>query len=349
MGETALKLARHAELLDLEHTVKLDQETLVLPLVRQPTVEEIAKLATALGEIVPSQETFEPKTRITKSLEELLEEKLPPSLLASLPNSFDIVGDIAIVEFPHELSDHENLVADALMEANHALKAVFAKAGPVAGPERVRTLRHLAGEDRTTTIHREFGCRFMVDLSKVYFSPRLSNEHNRVAEQVQAGECVVDMFAGVGPFTILIAKRLKDAEVNAVDANPEAVKLIRENIRLNKPKATIKVWEGDARNVVEEFEGRASRVIMNLPSAAKDYVATACRALRSKGGILHYYTFSEGLDYSDRAITELEQALASAGWRLTEKIGTRAVRGVAPMQWQVVVDAKVHPDSVSAR
>lgn len=343
-GETALKLLTRTGLLDRNSKIRPERETLVLPLVRQPSPDEVKSVKEQLGKVLIGQDEFEPKTKSVQSLEEILDDRLSPSLLASLPASFDIIGDIAVVELPPELLAHAKVVGEGILRVHKNVRAVFAKAGAVSGSDRIRPLRHLAGEERTTTIHKEFGCRFKVDLAKAYFSPRLSHEHQRIAGLVEPAERVVDLFAGVGPFSILIAKRLGDVEIDAVDSNPEAVRLIEENIRLNKPKGKVRVWAGDARDVVERnLTGKASRVIMNLPSAAKEYVDAACKALHPKGGILHYYTFAEGLDYEEKAVNELEEALASHYWRMVEKIGVRAVRGVAPLHWQVVVDARVAP------
>ncbi len=293
----------------------------------------------ALGE-----EEFEVKTPNVLSLEDLLADKLPPNLLGALPASYDIIGDLAVVDFAPELSAHEKLVAEAILKIHKNLRGVFAKAGAVSGTNRIRALRHVAGEARTVTVHKEFGCRFKLDIAKAYFSPRLSREHHLVAEMVLPGENVVDMFAGVGPFSIMIAKRLENVEVDAIDSNPEAVRLIEENVRLNKPKGKVRAWAGDAREVVEgNLAGKASRVIMNHPSAAREYVDAGLKALRQEGGTLHYYTFSEGLDYEAKAMTELGKALTACGWAMKEKAGARTVRGVAPMQWQVAIDATVVP------
>lgn len=343
-GENALRLLAEMKLFDQKARIRLEGETLLLPLLRKPSSAEATHIRTQIGPVLVSQDAFEPKTRTFQSLEEALEDRLPPSLIASLPGSFDVIGDIAVVEFPPELSRHERIVAEGILKVHKNLRGVFARAGPVSGVDRVRPLRHLVGDMRTTTVHREFGCRYKVDLSKAYFSPRLSTEHQRVAESVEPGECVVDMFAGVGPFSILTVKTRGDVVVHAVDSNPEAVWLLEENVRLNRLEGKVTVWAGDARAIVERnLIGKASRVIMNLPSVAKEFVDVACKALRTDGGILHYYTFADGLDYAEKALAELEQALSSCSWRLKTKIGVRAVRGVAPMRWQVVVDARVAP------
>jgi tRNA (guanine37-N1)-methyltransferase len=152
------------------------------------------------------------------------------------------------------------------------------------------------------------------------------------------------MFAGVGPFSILIAKRLNDVQLHAIDANPEATKLIGENVRMNKVQDRIKVWTGDARAVVKNnLLGLSTRVIMNHPSEAKEFLEPACETLKRDGGIVHYYTFADGLDSESKARKELSTAADNSGWKIEKTITTHKVRGVAPMKWQVVVDAKLAP------
>src|SRR5438552_14740080 len=145
----------------------------------------------------------------------------------------------------------------------------------------------------THTTHKTYGCLFGVDLSKAFFSPRLSTEHQRVVQMVEKGERVVDMFAGVGPFSILIAKKVGDVRVDAIDANPQAVELLQENVRANKVEEKVHVHLGNAREVIrKELTQIASRVIMNHPSASKEFIKAACDALRPSGGVIHYYTFT---------------------------------------------------------
>ena len=284
---------------------------------------------------------FEQRSWRPRNLQEALRDKVPLETLAELPKSFDMVGDIAILEFTPFLVPFENTVAQAILQTNSNVKAVYAKTGPIVGPERIRPLRHIAGEVRTTTVHKEYGCFFKVDLSRAFFSPRLSTEHQRIAQQVAEGERVVDMFAGVGPFSIMIAKRVKNVVVDAIDSNPAAAELIRENARINKVGSKVNVHSGDAREVVRQLGRDATRIIMNHPSASRDFVAVACDALVSLGGALHYYTFAEGADPETRARRELEDALSETESLIREIRAVRKVREVAPMNWQIVIDAEI--------
>src|SRR5437870_3131961 len=135
----------------------------------------------------------------------------------------------------------------------------------------MRPLRYIAVENRTHTIHKEYGCLFEVDLSKAFFSPRLSTEHQRVVQMVEKGERVVDMFAGVGPFSILIAKKVGDVRMDAIDANPQAIELLQENVRANKVEAKVHVHLGDAREVIrKELTQITSRVLKQSHHVSRD-------------------------------------------------------------------------------
>ncbi|MEK6987582.1 MAG: tRNA (guanine-N1)-methyltransferase, partial [Candidatus Thermoplasmatota archaeon] len=161
---------------------------------------------------------------------------VPERLRPSLPTSFDVIGDIAVLKIPEELLPHRTEIAEAILAWNSKVKVVAQDHG-VSGELRVRRLEILAGEDRTTTVHVEYGLRYRADVARAYFSPRLATERLRVTEQVRPGEIVADPFAGVGPYAILIAKRRRPTRVHASDANPVAVDLLRQNVAANRAQA----------------------------------------------------------------------------------------------------------------
>src|SRR6266849_7308892 len=343
-GESAIQILSKLNLLSRKLAPQTTGDMLHVPLSRAPRPEEQKKLDRALGKQTLSKEKFPSTSPAVGSLEEVLARQLPSSIVSLVSKSFDVIGDIAVIELSPATEPFEKNIAEALMKVHKNVKTVCSKAGPITDNQRLRPLHHVLGPNRTETIHKELGCRFKIDISKAFFSPRLSAEHWRVAEQVLPGECVIDMFAGVGPFSVLIAKRLNDVQVHAIDANPEAAKLIGENVSMNKVQDRIRVWSGDARVVVKNnLAGVATRVIMNHPSQAREFLEPAYNALRRDGGIVHYYTFAEGADSELRARKELAGALDNSGWRVEKVMATRKVRGVAPMKWQVVVDVKLAP------
>jgi len=272
-------------------------------------------------------------------LSEALKGRLPGELLAKVPRSYDIVGHIAIVELQSELEPYASLIGEALMEIHRNVETVLAKASPVAGEYRVRRFKLIAGKPETETLHREHGCLLRLDVAKTYFSPRLSFEHARVAGQVKPGETVLDMFAGVGPFSILIAKKVGNVKVYAVDANPEAYRYLYENVRLNRVEGKVTPILGDVRRLAEsKLKGlKFDRVIMDLPERAYEYLPEALKLSRGEA-VLHYYCFAGS---RDEALKGLRENLSRLNVEAYDVLGVRLVREAAPRRWQVAVDVKL--------
>jgi len=261
----------------------------------------------------------------------LFEDKLPPHLLASLPRAIEFVGEIAIVEIPPELDAYKKTIGETVLELHKNVKTVLAKAGAVSGAHRVREFHVIAGEPKTETVHKEHGCRYYVDLASAYFSARLSYEHKRVSSHVENNETIIDMFAGVGPFSILIAKTHERVKIYAVDVNPYAVELLRKNVRLNRVEDKVYPLLGDARQIVEErLGGVADRVIMNLPEKAIEFVDVACKALKPKGGILHFYSFVDASTSFEDVKLCFIATVEKSGRTVDTTLFSRFVRETAP-------------------
>ena len=341
-GQYAISLATKHMIIDRQLEIQNYANFVYIPLIRQPSAEEFAELQVQVPDFSLQLHKFPEKRKQSKTVTEVLEGHLPPHLMASLPKALDVIGDIAIVEVPSELENHEELLGAAILEAHKNLRTVLAKAGAVSGEYRLRDFEVIAGEPRTNTIHKEFGCSYQVDLAKAYFSPRLSHEHQRVASLVQQGETIVDLFAGVGPFAVLIAKNHKDVKVYAVDLNADAVELLRTNIRLNRVENRVFPIIGDARLMVNaKLRGVSNRVIMNLPEKAIKFVDVACKALKPEGGLLHFYSFIHKPDSLDALKARFAEAVANSGRHVGRFILAKPVRETAPYTCQVVLDAEI--------
>jgi len=278
------------------------------------------------------------------NLKALLSDTLTPEELKFLYRSYDIVGDIAIIQVPNPLKQHTKAIAKTVMQINKSVKTVLHQVTPVSGDLRLRKLEWIVGDRKTETLHKEYGCFFRIDLAKCYFSPRLSFERMRTAQLVQAGEVVINMFAGVGCYSIIIAKHSKAEKVYSIDINPAAVEYIEENSRLNKVEDRVVPLEGDAKAVVnEKFQNTADRVLMPLPEKAYEYLDCAVFALKPMGGCVHYYDFEHA--------TKNENPVEKVKVKLSEKLqilnvdfetsSSRVVRTTGPRWYQVVVDVKV--------
>jgi tRNA (guanine37-N1)-methyltransferase len=277
---------------------------------------------------------------------ELLSETLSPEELSHVYGSFDIVGDIAVIRLTKASEKNAKKIADAVMKVHGNVKTVLAQTSAISGDFRLRRLTYISGENRTRTVHRESGCLFAVDLESCYFSPRLSHERARIASLVQPGETVVNMFAGVGCFSIVIARHVKSAKVYSIDANPEAFRFMTENIRLNRVYAKVIPVLGDARTVIEsQLSHNADRVLMPLPEKAFDYLPWAVSALKPSGGWIHVHTFEHAAkteNPAEKAKQKVTEALGKLGTSF-EVPFIRVVRSTGPNWWQLVADVHLPP------
>ncbi len=232
--------------------------------------------------------------------------------LQHLRTSFDIVGDIAIIKVPEELEHRKDVIADAVLEQHRNVNTVLRKTGERTGEFRTATYELLNG-DSTETIHKEHGCRLKLDPTTVYFSERLGHERERVMTQVDPGETVIDMFAGIGPFSVLIARNADPEHVYAFEKNPEAAHYLKENVQLNSVADTVDAYEGDVRDELpEHVNGEADRVLMNLPGSADRFIDLAIKHTR-RDGIIHYYTFVAKDDLDEGAATEIQELFREHG------------------------------------
>ena len=342
LGSKAILVMRNLKLSNSQLTVKRERDYVIIPLYRVPTTKETKVLKTLLQETEITLDRFEKrKIRKAKTLRMILEDKLSPQLLAKLPRSMDIIGQVAIIEVPPELEGYEKLLGETVIEIHRNVKTVLAKAGAVSGEHRLRKFKTIAGTGETETTYREHGCTYILDLAKVYFSPRLSQERWRIAQKVRGGEVVIDMFTGVGPFSILIAKKNCDVKVYAIDVNPIAIKFLNRNIDANKVGNVCPIL-GDAKEVIENtLAGQADRAIMNLPERAIEFVDVACKALKPSGGIIHYYGFESESDGLEKTKESLIKAVFQAGRKVKTVLDYRFVRQTAPYEWQIAVDALI--------
>jgi len=278
-----------------------------------------------------------------RDVKALLAGKLDPHEIKFLYRSCDIVGDVAVIRTPESLKQHSKLIAEAVMQTHKRVKTVLRQTSPVSSDHRLRQLEWVAGERKTETLHKEYGCLLKVDLEKCYFSPRLSYERMRIARQVQPREVVVNMFAGVGSYSIIIAKHSEAEKVYSIDINPAAIQYMQQNIQLNKLQKRVVPLLGDAGEVIpKELLGVSERVLMPLPEKAYEYLKYAVMALKPSGGHIHYYDFQHAKEDEnpvEKVKARVSQKLRSLGVNHEVLFG-RVVRTVGPNWFQVVIDVE---------
>ena len=276
---------------------------------------------------------------MTRMLKSALRGILDAGECEEIVSAFDQIGDIIIVRIPDSLLQRKEIIGRTLLQEVKTARSVFYQSSAVRGDFRTRSLEILAGEDRTETAYRESGCRFTVDVENAFFSPRLSTERGRIAGLVTDGETILNMFAGIGMFSIMMAKK-KQCRVYSIDINPVASSLCERNIRSNKLLGQVISINGDAQKIVEkEFAGTADRTLMLLPERSDEFLDVAINATKD-GGIIHYYSHIHADKKSDAAILSERHLMQES--RVNMKIiGSRIVRPVGPRYYQTVVDAKI--------
>jgi len=262
----------------------------------------------------------------------------PEADRALLPRSFDVVGDIVLVRFPFELRERRAEVGDALRRFVPGSRLVGWDHG-VRGAERRREVEPLAGGGGWSTVHRENHLELDVDLERAYFSPRLAHEHARVAAEVGAGERVYDLCCGVGPFSVHIARDGRATEIVAVDANPDAIELLRRTLARYRFGGRVTPVGAS----LESFLPRRppfERAILNLPHEGIKYAPSVARVV-APGGRLHLYEIVPRSEVEHRGDV-IASLLEPAGHWST--LGTRIVHPYSPESDLAVFDLARRPD-----
>nr|WP_326480564.1 class I SAM-dependent methyltransferase family protein [Methanococcus voltae] len=243
----------------------------------------------------------------------------------TIAHAYDIIGDIVILQISDEISKEERLkLGEKAKELIPSVRAVFRRESDVKGEYRVRDLEHLAGEKDTLTLYKENGYKLYVDVAKVYFSPRLSWERNRIMQKIEKDDIIIDMFCGVGPYSIAC----KDAKkIYSIDVNPEAIKLLKENIKLNNLENKIIPILEDVRKV----NLKGNRIIMNLPKYANQFVDKALELVED-GGTIHYYMVGADLNEG------IELFKSKCDFEVLE---SRVVKSYSPREYVFVIDFKI--------
>ncbi len=273
---------------------------------------------------------------LKKTLEGILTQKETDELYSA----FDQIGQIIVVRIPDSLLSKKKAIGEALLESVHPARSVFYQSSDVSGDFRTRNLEVIAGEDNTETEYKEYGCRFKVDVEKAFFSPRLSTERKRIADLVEDGEVLINMFGGIGMFSIVAAK-MKNCTVYNIDLNPYASKLCEESVKLNKKmKGKVISINGDAAKVVkEQLQNTGDRTLMLLPERSDEFLDSAILATKS-GGMIHYYSHQHA-DKRQDAVEVSKQHYLQVSPIKSEILGGRMVRAVGPRYYQTVVDVRI--------
>ncbi|MFB6099935.1 MAG: class I SAM-dependent methyltransferase family protein [Candidatus Nanohalobium sp.] len=270
------------------------------------TAEELEEVVSEGEKVFVDEQLEEVEETLDNQVSVIREEREEKDY--DLP-SYELIGEIAVI---NELTVEEEEAVEGILGHHPSVKTILLKEEPLQGEFRVGEYRKLYGEE-TETVHTEYGCRFKVDPTKVYYSERFSTERKRVVDQIEDGEKVLVMFAGVGPFAIMAAKLANPEKVVAVEKNPVAADYLKENIELNDVGDVVEGYEGDVREVVPELDEKFDRIVMPLPEKAEEFLGLAAE-YSSRGSVIHFYHFfedeglgdSESIELSDKGFEEFK-------------------------------------------
>lgn len=257
-----------------------------------------------------------------------------------MARAFDLLGNIAIVNFSRGTSlVQKKKVAKEILESNKSVKTVLEKSGKVKGRLRKPETKYLVGDKTKEVLYRENGCTFRFNVDTTYFSPRLSNERLEITNLVKKGESVFIGFAGVAPFSVIIAKNSKASRVVSNELNKIANKYGRLNAELNKVKDKIEFWDGDLKKVVQKHRGEKFDVIVMPRPQLKDPFIVESLVLAKKGTRVYYYDFCRN-DSREEIIEKVKRECARAK-RKIKILDVKKAGEIAPYKIRIRVDFKV--------
>ena len=342
-GDAAIERLRAEGVYDATRKVReFDADTIAVPVTDPPETEVLRVVR-------------QPGARRLHGLEDHLRERgWTDAEIDRAPGSWAVLGTVILVDIDGAPRPGE--LGEALLDVHGGADTVLARGG-IAGPHREPEVEVIAGAGDTETVHTEHGTRYAMDLAEVMFSPGNKAERARMGEVVGAGERVVDMFAGIGYFTLPMARA--GADVTAIERNPAAFRYLLENVRLNDVEAAVHPYRADCRDVLraaaspprsdgvghsdparegDETDVTADRVVMGYYDA-HEYLDSALGAL-APGGVVHVHEATPEPLVFERPVERVRAAAAERD-RTVEILDTRRVKTHSEGVVHVVVDARV--------
>jgi len=268
-----------------------------------------------------------------------LKNKLNEKELNVLPHGYQIIGKILLIKLKPELIKHKKIIGEATLDLFPYIHTVCL-IKEIKGIERKPKVEIIAGCKRSMqTLHKEHGCQFLIDVSKIMWSQGNKEERVRLTKLIKPGETVVDMFVGIGYFSIFIAKYSKPNKIYAIDINPKAVEYLRKNIWLNNVETKIEVLQGDCRNFANLLENTADRIIMGYLFKTEKFLPYALKIAKNNC-VIHFHRTVKIED-----IEKIKEKLIKIGNRNNCKIKIlkiNKVKSYAPKIYHVVFDLKIH-------
>ncbi|MEM2910074.1 MAG: class I SAM-dependent methyltransferase family protein [Nitrososphaerota archaeon] len=274
------------------------------------------------------------------SLREFLKSKFTCADLRTLPKKAKIIGHVALVRFQDKGIDSE-VLGKAIAEFYPTVKTVLRLQG-ISGKLRQPVVELMYGDPNTETIYKEHGYKFMLDVSKLMLCLGNSYERLRTARSVRPGEVVVDMFAGIGQFSIPCAVISKPSKVYAIEINEEAYRYLKINITLNNVEGIAESMLGDCKVLAPTLGRIADRIIMGYFGGTIEALPAALSTVKPEGTTIHLHELVKRGTGKDELWKEISELCFSLGYAST-LLDSRVVKSYSATKEHVVIEFKVKP------
>ncbi len=277
---------------------------------------------------------------------EKLKNKLGEDKLGLLPSGFQRIGDIIILNLKEDIVKYKKEIGKIVLGSFPGVRSVCNKEGGITGKFREPEISVIAGNKNTITTHFENGCYYKFDICKIMFAKGNLSERVRIAKKVNHDEMIVDMFAGIGYFSVPIAKLGKPKKIYAIELNPVSFKFLKENLKLNKIESIVEPINGDSKEEVLKLVERgikADRFLMGYLPPPKEFLAFAMKIIK-RNGILHYEDLirTEHVDEDvEKAVKEISDEAEKQGFK-AKLILAKRVKGYAPKIDHYVLDVLIY-------
>ncbi|MHA1674416.1 MAG: class I SAM-dependent methyltransferase [Promethearchaeota archaeon] len=358
-GNDVITWFQEKNLIDPKFRIKVDGNIIFIPLTFQMSPSEIneqiiSQYSVEIKSNMDNKYQILPRNTTSRNIHEILHKLIPEKLHDIIPRSFDIIGEIAIIELKREdltpLRPYISEIGNSILETHPNIRSVFEKASNISGVYRLRDLSHVAGIDSTKTLYKENHCVFQLDIAKTFFSPRLSFERDRIARldtKFNHMGTIWDMFCGIGPFFIQIAKNYPESTIIATDINQDAINYANQNITRNHLTNSVTCFQQDVK-IIDQNENFSrmkegiSRIIMNLPEKNIEFLTLLPPFLHPDGCLVHIYQFTEKNEDFQIIQNKFNQRLSEAGLVVDKFENIRRVKPYSPALDTTVIDVIIH-------
>ena len=272
-----------------------------------------------------------------EQIKKLLSKEVPPDLINKIPDKWEKIGDVGIIKLHPDLENYSKMIGKTFAKILHC-KTVLNDVGGISGIYREPNVEIIYGAKRTETVHKENGIRFKLDLQKVMFSSGNMDERIRMAKISNKKETVVDLFAGIGYFTIPIAVYSKPKKIFACEINPISYEYLCNNISLNHVTEIVEPLLGDNKEIAPK--NVADRVVMGYIRDTHKFLQIAMNCLKDHTGIIHYHDVIPDDVIPKKPFIFIQKAAEQYNSDV-ELMTFKKIKSYAPGVSHVVLDVKI--------